>query len=160
VFSQLYNIKYTILRYANVYGIRQDPKGEGGVISIFIDKYLKSENPVVYGDGDQTRDFVYVDDVAEANINAINRGDNKIYNISLMKSISINSLINIFENISGKRLKLMYVQERKGDIKHSSLDNTISMCELKWVPKYSLEEGLKTTYEYYLAKGSIIENII
>jgi nucleoside-diphosphate-sugar epimerase len=77
-----------------------------------------------------------------------------------MKSISINSLINILENISGKRLKLIYAQERKGDIKHSSLDNTASMRELKCVPKHSLEEGLKTTYKYYLANGSIIENIV
>lgn len=160
VFSQLYGIKYTILRYANVYGIRQDPKGEGGVISIFIDKYIKGEAPVIYGDGEQTRDFIYVDDVAEANINAINRGDNKIYNISMMKSTSLNSLIKIFEIISGKNLKLIYTIERKGDIRHSSLDNTISRFELRWEPKYSLEEGLKTTYEYYLSKGSLIENIV
>lgn len=160
VFSKLYGIKYTILRYANVYGIRQDPKGEGGVISIFINKYLKGESPVIYGDGEQTRDFIYVDDIVEANVNAINRGDGRIYNISIMKSTSLNSLIKIFETISGKKLKLIYASERKGDIRHSSLDNTISRFELKWEPKYSLEEGVKTTYEYYLSKDSVIENIV
>lgn len=160
VFSLLYNIKYTILRYANVYGIRQDPKGEGGVISIFIDKYLKGETPLIYGDGEQTRDFIYVDDVAEANVRAIYRGDNRTYNISIMKNISVNRLIKIFESISEKKLKLVYLSERKGDIRHSSLDNTTSKLDLKWEPKYSLEEGLKTTYEYYFAKNSIKENIV
>lgn len=160
VFSQLYNIKYTILRYANVYGIRQDPKGEGGIISIFIDRYLKGETPVIYGDGEQTRDFIYVEDVAEANLAAINYGGNRTYNISTMKNISVNELVKIFETISEKKMKIEYASERKGDIKHSTLDNRASIQELSWKPKYSFEDGLKKTYEYYLEKSSVQENTV
>ena len=152
VFSHLYNLKYTILRYANVYGIRQDPKGEGGVISIFIDKYLKSETPVIYGDGEQTRDFIYVNDVAEANVAAIEKGDNGVFNVSLNKTVSINELIRIFSRVSGKEINPIYQEERKGDIKHSRLDNQITINELRWNPIYEIEEGLSITYNYYLEK--------
>jgi UDP-glucose 4-epimerase len=152
VFSQLYNIKYTILRYANVYGIRQDSKGEGGVISLFIDKYLKGETPIIYGDGEQTRDFIYVEDVAEANINAINIMNNGVFNVSINKSISVNELIVIFNRISYKDMKPIYKEERKGDIKHSRLDNSITIEKLCWKPSFEIEEGLSITYNHYLCK--------
>lgn len=79
VYHHLYGLNYTILRYANVYGPRQDSEGEGGVVSIFIDKLLKGEQPIIYGDGEQTRDFVYVTDVAQANVMALTRGDGGVF---------------------------------------------------------------------------------
>ncbi|KKC30214.1 SDR family oxidoreductase [Caldanaerobacter subterraneus] len=149
VYSQLYGLKYTILRYANVYGIRQDPKGEGGVISIFIDKMLKGERPIIFGDGKQTRDFVYVKDVAKANLLALKRGDNEVVNISTNKPTSINELVEIMNKIMNTSLKPIYTEPRKGDIIHSYLDNKKALEVLGWKPEYSLEDGLRETIEYY-----------
>lgn len=149
VYSQLYGLKYTILRYANVYGIRQDPKGEGGVISIFIDKMLKSERPIIFGDGNQTRDFVYVKDVAKANLLALEKGDNEVVNISTNKPTSINELVEIMNKIMNISLEPIYTEPRKGDIVHSYLDNKKALDVLGWKPEYSLEDGLKETIEYY-----------
>ncbi|HCD08834.1 MAG TPA: UDP-glucose 4-epimerase [Thermoanaerobacter sp.] len=152
VYRQLYGLKYTILRYANVYGIRQDPKGEGGVISIFIDKMLKGERPIIFGDGNQTRDFVYVKDVAKANLLALERGDNEVVNISTNKPTSINELVEIMNKIMNTSLKPIYAEPRKGDIIHSYLDNKKALDVLGWKPEYSLEEGLRETIEYYRVK--------
>ncbi|WP_042381332.1 SDR family NAD(P)-dependent oxidoreductase, partial [Geobacillus kaustophilus] len=95
VAHELYGIDYTILRYANVYGPRQDAKGEGGVVAIFTEKMANGDAPIIFGDGKQTRDFIYVTDVAEANVLAINRGDNKIINISNNSMTDINYLFNL-----------------------------------------------------------------
>ncbi|SDF79661.1 UDP-glucose 4-epimerase [Thermoanaerobacter thermohydrosulfuricus] len=152
IYRQLYGLKYTILRHANGYGIRQDPKGEGGVISIFIDKMLKGERPVIFGDGNQTRDFVYVKDVAKANLLALEKGDNEIINISTNKPTTINELVDIVNKIMGTSLKPVYAEPRKGDIVHSYLDNKKALEVLEWKPEYNLEEGLKETIEYYKIK--------
>ncbi|SNX52904.1 SDR family oxidoreductase [Thermoanaerobacterium sp. RBIITD] len=152
VYNELYGLKYTVLRYANVYGIRQDPKGEGGVISIFIDKMLKGERPVIFGDGEQTRDFIFVKDVAKANLLALKKGDNEIINISTNKAITINELVDIMNEIMGTYLKPIYTNSRKGDIVHSYLDNKKALEVLGWEPEYQLEQGLKETIEYYKEK--------
>lgn len=149
VFSELYGIKYTVLRFSNAYGIRQDPKGEGGVISIFVDKFLKNERPVIFGDGEHTRDFIYVDDIANANVKALTNGDNEILNVSINDIITLTDLVKIFQKVSGKRLEPIYADERKGDIRHSRLDNKETINKLGWKPEFSLEEGLRKTYEYY-----------
>ncbi|WP_434565310.1 SDR family oxidoreductase [Thermoanaerobacterium thermosaccharolyticum] len=152
VYNELYGLKYTILRYANVYGIRQDPKGEGGVISIFIDKMLKGERPVIYGDGNQTRDFIYVKDVAKANLLALEKGDNEIINISTNRSTTINELVEIMNKFMEEPQKPIYKEPRKGDIVHSYLDNKKAKDVLGWKPDYELEDGLKETIEYYRLK--------
>lgn len=153
VFSNLYGFDYTILRYANVYGVKQCKKGEGGVIAIFIDRYLNDEEIIVYGDGEQTRDFIFVEDIANANINALKFGNNKVYNVSSNKSISINDLICILNQISGKKPKVLYKECREGDIKHSRLENLETISDLHWKENYSLENGLKIVYEYYKTLG-------
>lgn len=152
VYNELYGLKYTILRYANVYGIRQDPKGEGGVISIFIDKMLNGERPVIFGDGNQTRDFIYVKDVAKANLLALEKGDNEIINISTNKATTINELVEIMNKFMEEPLKPIYKEPRKGDILHSYLDNKKAKDVLGWKPDYELEDGLKETIEYYKLK--------
>lgn len=157
VYHELYGLKYTVLRYANVYGIRQDPKGEGGVISIFIDKMLNGERPVIFGDGEQTRDFIYVKDVAKANLLALKKGDNEIINISTNKAITINELVDIMNEIMGTYLKPIYANSRKGDIVHSYLDNKKALSILEWKPEYRLEQGLKETIEYYRGKYRLEE---
>ncbi|QHT59920.1 NAD-dependent epimerase/dehydratase family protein [Paenibacillus lycopersici] len=149
LYSKLYNIRYVILRYANVYGIGQEVKGEGGVVAVFINRFINGETPVIYGDGEQTRDFVYVKDIAEANINALHFGNDVICNISRNEQTSINELINVLGDISGNGLIPRYAKERLGDIKHSRLDNSAALKELNWKPRYNLYNGLEETFTFY-----------
>lgn len=148
-YSYLYGLNYTILRYANVYGIRQDPKGEGGVISIFVDKLLNNEAPIIFGDGEQTRDFIYVSDIADANIAALSNGNNTIFNISCNKQTSINKLVEVMNKIANTNLEPIYKEVRSGDIVHSYLDNDKAIESLDWRPKFTLNEGLDRTIKYY-----------
>lgn len=149
VYSSLYGIKYTILRYANAYGIRQDPKGEGGVISIFVDKLLEEGTPIIFGTGEQTRDFIYVKDIVEANVLAVSKGDNNIFNIGTGVATSINELFNSMKEISGAKVEPIYKEARKGDILHSYFDISKAKEILGWSPRYSLKDGLKETICFY-----------
>lgn len=149
VFAQLYGLQYTIFRYANVYGPRQDPKGEGGVVSIFVDKILKGERPLIFGDGQQTRDFIFVDDIARANLLAVTDGDNEIINISCNTRTSVEELYNTMKALADSQLQPEYKAARAGDILHSALDNTKASQLLNWEPVFQLEQGLKETLEYY-----------
>lgn len=149
VYSELYGLKYTILRYANVFGIRQDPKGEGGVVSIFLNKINSKEPVTIFGDGEQTRDFIYVKDIALANLAAITNGENDTFNISNNKTVSINQLYQCMTRLSSQSVEPIYKNERLGDIKHSCLDNRKAMEKLDWTPHFTLQEGLEETYRYY-----------
>lgn len=146
LYQQLYGISFTILRYANVYGPRQTSKGEGGVIAIFMQKAIKGEQVVIYGDGEQTRDFVYVKDVAAANVLSLNKGKNQIINIGLNKKTSINKLYAL---ISSKYISPIYLPKRNGDILYSRLNNEKAMELLDWMPSYDLLYGLTETKEFY-----------
>lgn len=151
VYGKLHGLNYTILRYSNAYGIRQEYEGEGGVIAIFLNKIIQDETPVIYGDGKQTRDFIYVKDIVEANVTAINKGDNEIINISNNNNISINELVEVLAKICNKNIQPSYKDARGGDIIHSYMDNKKASVLLGWEPKYSLEEGLKETLQYYIS---------
>lgn len=148
-YRQLYDLDYTILRYANVYGPRQDPKGEGGVISIFVDAMLQGERPTIFGDGKQTRDFIYVKDIAQANLAALKQADNEVLNISCHDQTSINELVTEMNHILDTDLKPKYEAERPGDIRHSYLTNHKAIKALDWQPEYDLEAGLRATLTYY-----------
>ena len=147
-FKRLYGIERVILRYANVYGPRQDPLGEAGVVAIFTGKILKGETPVIYGDGTQTRDYIYIEDVVEANVLALN-GKEGVYNIGTGKETSVNELINVFSNVLGKEIKPEYVLPRIGEVHRISLDADMAKKELGFVPKSSIEEGIRKTIEWY-----------
>ena len=144
-YSLLHGLKYTILRYANIYGPRQDPKGEGGVVSIFTNRMLNGERPMIFGDGEQTRDYIYVGDIAEANVKALQLGNNEIMNISTNTKTTVNELFSLMSSIIGFAGKPVYCEERKGDIKHSTLDNSKARQLLGWEPKVMLAEGLRKT---------------
>lgn len=152
VYANLYGLDYTILRYANAYGIRQDPKGEGGVISIFLDKLLNGQTAVIYGDGEQTRDFVYVKDIVAANIAAMTRGSRGLFNISRNEQTSVNELLRIMNEILGINAIPRYAQERPADIVHSRLNNEAAIRELLWNPEFSIRQGLQETCTYYAAQ--------
>ena len=149
MYSDIYELNASILRYSNVYGPRQDPKGEGGVISIFVDKMLDNEKPIIYGDGEQTRDFIYVEDIVSANLAAINKDKTEVYNISCNKKNSINDLATIINKILDTNFSPIYKEARPGDIRHSVLDNNKALNSLAWKPQYDLEQGLKETITYY-----------
>jgi len=149
MYSELYNLKYTIFRYSNVYGPRQDPKGEGGVVSIFVDKMLAEERPVIFGDGEQTRDFIHVYDIVKANLLALEKGDNILVNISTESRDSVNDLVNYLNEILPYNLEAINEEARKGDILHSSLANGKAKELLGWTPDYDLRAGLEQTVEYY-----------
>ncbi|MGG1617638.1 NAD-dependent epimerase/dehydratase family protein [Paenibacillus sp. NRS-1782] len=152
-YAALYGFKYTILRYSNVFGPKQDHVGEGGVVSIFINKMLKNESLIIYGNGEQTRDFIYVQDVVNANIAAIDSEINGVFNVSTNTTISLNELVRIMSEFNSKKVELTYQENRVGDIIHSCLDNSSAILHLSWKPKYSLEEALKETFDYYRSEA-------
>lgn len=154
VYSSLYGIKYTIFRYANVYGPRQDSTGEGGVVAIFCENLIQGNQPVIFGDGEQTRDFVYVKDVAEANMLALEDGDNEIFNVCTNSAVSVNKLLSTMNTVGGTRFKAVYKPSREGDIRHSYMTYGKIKDVLGWAPNYSLKEGLKETFDYYKGRES------
>ncbi len=150
VFSEVYGLKTVSLRYFNVYGPRQDPYSEyAAVIPRFITRVLKNKPPIIYGNGEQTRDFTFVRDVVMANILAIERDVEGVFNIASGKRISINELSNKIMGIVGIRLKPIYDKPREGDIKDSLGDISRAKEKLGYDVKYGLEEGLKETIEYF-----------
>jgi UDP-glucose 4-epimerase len=153
LYHKFYNINYIIFRYSNVYGPRQNPHGEGGVIPVFIDQMINDINPVIFGDGNQTRDFIYIEDVVNANIMAIEKDVNGIFNISTNTEININELFNEINNILHKDYKPKYGEMKKGDIVKSCLDNSKALEVLGWEPKHKIKIGLKRTIEYFLNEG-------
>lgn len=148
-YQELYDLDYTIFRYANVYGPRQDPKGEGGVISVFVGKMLAGERPIIFGDGKQSRDFIYVRDIVEANLKALSEAGGEILNISSKTQVTVNELYQLINKILASDLEPVYQKERKGDIRHSYLDNSRARAVLEWEPLYDLSSGLKETLAYY-----------
>lgn len=151
--KKLYQLDYTILRYSNVYGPRQDAKGEGGVVAIFSDKISNDEIPTIFGDGNQTRDFVFVEDVAQANVQALKYGSEKILNVSSSERTTINDLFTSMTKELNKSFVPLYKEERQGDIKDSSLSNKETRAILKWEPNFSLKKGLKKTLNYYVVNN-------
>lgn len=145
VFSKIYGLPTISLRYFNVFGPRQDPKSQyAAVIPIFIDKILKNERPVIYGDGKQTRDFISVKQIVDANILAAESKENGAFNIGLGKSTTINQLFEIIKDTIGSDITPIYEKERSGDIKHSIAD--ISKAKsFGYDPKNKFKEELKNT---------------
>ena len=149
LYQVLYGLDFTILRYGNVYGPRQTAKGEGGVIAVFMDRMKEGSCLKIHGDGKQTRDFVFVEDVVKANIAAMTSGSNDIFHVSTNKPTSINQLAEILLELHPDSLETIHVTSRTGDIKHSCLLNEKCCEQLGWKPEYSISEGLQKTYHYY-----------
>lgn len=144
-----YGLRYTILRYPNVYGPRQDPFGEAGVVSIFTGQMLRGVQTIINGDGEQVRDFVYVADVVEANLVVLERGDNQIYNLGWGKGISVNEIFRQLKIITCYRLDELHGPPKLGEVRQSCLNAMKAQRELDWRPKVQLEEGLHRTVEYF-----------
>ncbi len=148
-YQQTYGLTYTILRYANVYGPRQNPHGEAGVVAIFTTRLLKGQQPVINGDGLQTRDYVYVGDVVRANELALQAGDNQIYNVGTGKETDVNTLFRLLRRIVGVDTAEVHGKAKPGEQRRSVLDYSLIQKELGWNPSVSLEEGLRLTVDFF-----------
>ena len=149
IYYEAFGLPYVCYRYSNVFGPRQGNGGEGGVISIFAKAIVQDSPIIIYGDGKQTRDFIYVDDVVEANILGMQHQVIGIYNVSTGISSSVNLLVDEFRNISGKDIEVVYDKPRLGDIRDSVLATDKSEKGLLFTAKYNLHDGLIKTYEYF-----------
>jgi len=152
VYGELYGLKTTSLRFFNVFGPRQDPASPySGVISIFMARAIADQAPVIFGDGNQSRDFVYVKDVVKALILAANSNDSagKPLNIGTGTSVSINRLWDLIASQAGRQLAPAYAPARAGEILHSVAGIELAGSRLNYKPDYSLEQGLAETLEWY-----------
>ena len=159
-YQHTFGLNYLALRYGNVYGPRQDPYGEAGVIAIFSEKMLQGKRPSIFGDGRQLRDYVYVEDVATANmmgtekIQELNRRDpsspdDLAYNVGTQKGSSVNLIYQSLAQITRFKMPPYHAPERKGEIRRIYLDIEKAERELKWKPTLDLREGLKRTVEWF-----------
>ncbi|MCY6959578.1 NAD-dependent epimerase/dehydratase family protein [Clostridium brassicae] len=148
VYNKIYGINYVSLRCSNVYGPRQDSSGEGGVVSIFCNKMFNGERPIIFGDGEQIRDFIYVTDVARATLMAMSGNINGIFNVCSGTKTSINKLVKSINKILDQDIKAINKEERKGDIKFSFMSNVKINSILKWEQKIRLEDGLRNMLKY------------
>lgn len=147
LYHQLYDLDYVSLRYSNVYGPRQDSQGEAGVIAIFIEKLIKNERPTIFGDGNQSRDYIYIKDVVKANIIALEL-KNQVFNVGTGITTTTQQICDTLQKIMGKNISPIYASERKGDLQCSVLD--CQKLNLKgWSIHYLIQDGLKETTDYY-----------
>jgi UDP-glucose 4-epimerase len=142
-------LQYVSLRYANVYGPRQDPHGEAGVVGIFTQKMLTGEQPIINGNGRQTRDFVNVDDVVEANLAALTKTARGIYNVGTGQETSVNELFRVLAKLVNPGVREVHGPAKKGEQLRIALDSGRLHREFDWEAKVSLHDGLVRTVEYY-----------
>lgn len=148
-YQRVSGLQMVSLRYANVYGPRQDPDGEAGVVAIFIQKLLNNEQAIVNGNGRQTRDFVYVEDVVEANLAVMGQETQGTYNVGTGEETSINDLFRILITHTNSTCKEVHGPAKNGEQARSVIDSGKLRQELSWEPKTELSEGLKRTVEYF-----------
>jgi len=145
------NMSYSILNFSNVFGPRQDPHGEAGVISIFSNKFLSNEQPIIYGDGNQTRDYVYVLDVVEAMILSSRSEDNLFLNIGTGVETSVNQLVEIMKDKFNSDIEPIYQDAREGELLRSVLDNSKALATIGWKPVYDLNAGMEKVVNWLKA---------
>ena len=155
LYNALYGLNTTVLRFANVYGERQGEGGEGGVISIFCKLLAAGKGVTVFGDGQQTRDFVYAGDIAEALLRTIKLQGYHVINVSTCKETSLNQLLAAFRKAVGHDFPVAYGPVREGDILHSVLDNQECLKTLGMCPAMELQEGVRRTFADYLKRNEV-----
>jgi UDP-glucose 4-epimerase len=147
-YNRLYGTGHVSLRYGNVYGPRQDPHGEAGVVAIFFNALLSGSAPKVFGDGSQTRDYVYVGDVARATLAAAER-DGGVYNVGTGRETSVVELLELCQQIAGTSFEPEFAPARPGELQRAVVDPSRAVDELGWRPEHSLEDGLRETWEFF-----------
>jgi UDP-glucose 4-epimerase len=149
LYSRLYDLNYSILRFSNVYGPRQKPADEGGVVAIFAMNLLKDIRCRIFGSGEQTRDFVFVQDVVDGIINAINCKENCTVNISTGKETSVNHLYNLMTQATSVSTTCKYEPARKGEVLRNVLSNEKAKSEIGFNPSVAIEDGVKKTIDFF-----------
>ena len=144
-YRRVHGLDWTVLALANVFGPRQDPYGEAGVVSIFLGAMLSGKEPVIYGDGMQTRDFVYVGDVADAFLRAIERGSGTLFNIGTATETTVRRLWDACARAAGYAGEVRFAPKRLGELERIALDWTRAKRKLGWTPGVSLDEGIAET---------------
>ena len=153
IFYKLYGLNFTVLRYPNVYGPRQSPHGEAGVIAIFSEQILKNKRPTIFGDGSKTRDYVYVGDIITANMTVLNNsGNGEIYNLGWGREITDYEVFETVRRSLLSNIEPIFGQKRPGEIEHISLDSSKATKALGWKPKITFEEGVNLATKYYTGK--------
>ncbi len=148
-FNEQYGISTTVLRYSNVFGPHQNPHGEAGVVAIFCQKLVKGQEPGICGDGEQTRDFISVRDVVQANLIALDPACVGVFNVGTGKETSVNVLTDRLIGISGKNVSAIHGPARSGEQRRSVIDYKKFHESFGWEPKFSLEQGLIETYDFF-----------
>lgn len=148
-YQQVSGLSYVSLRYANVYGPRQDPFGEAGVVAIFTQKMLMGDQPIINGNGKQTRDYIAVNDVVEAHMAVLNSGIEGTFNVGTGIETSVNQLFRYLVELTGSNVKEVYGPEKRGEQTRSLLDNGKLKKVADWEPRLGLREGLEQTVAYF-----------
>jgi len=148
-YNKTYNLNFINLRYANIYGPRQSPHGEAGVVAIFSSKLMKNETPIINGDGKQTRDYVFVADVVQANIKALNYNQSDYFNIGTGIETDVNELFHFLNRFNGDKTEEKHGPGKPGEQLRSVLNNKKAKELLNWQPTVQLEVGLKKTFEFF-----------
>ena len=154
VYSQVYGMEFVALRYSNVYGPRQDPHGEAGVVAIFAERLLRGEVPTINGDGTQTRDYVYVADVVAANLAAL-AGPPGAYNVGTGTECDVNELYARLARIVGVSGAATHGPAKPGEQRRSCLDPSRAAARLGWRPRFSLDAGLETTVTWFRERDPV-----
>jgi UDP-glucose 4-epimerase len=149
-YNRLYGTSHVVLRYGNVFGPRQDPHGEAGVVAIFMSRLRDGAVPRVFGDGRQTRDYVFAVDVAEATLAALDASGG-VFNIGTARETSVLELLEHIERVAGKRATPEFAEPRPGELQRSVLDVSRAARELGWRPRHALDEGLAATWTWITA---------
>jgi UDP-glucose 4-epimerase len=148
-FQRMFGLDFTVFRYGNVYGPRQDPHGEAGVVAIFAKRLLAGQSPTIHWDGEQRKDYVHVKDVAHANVLALHEGSGRAYNIGSGIATSVNELFNELEALLQSGIAPTYGPKREGDVRLSYLDIGRACVELHWEPMVNLQEGMVDTVAFF-----------
>jgi UDP-glucose 4-epimerase len=151
-YGAVYGVESVALRYANVYGPRQNPEGEAGVVAIFTTKMLQGAQPVINGEGKQTRDYVYVGDVVKANLLALQAKGICVYNVGTGVETDVNTIFRTLKAATGSRCEEIHGEGKKGEQTRSVLNAGKLSTELGWRPGVSLKDGLKNTVEYFRSR--------
>jgi len=148
-YEQQYGINYVALRYANVYGPRQNPHGEAGVVAIFTQRMLKGDQPIINGDGKQTRDYVFVGDVVRANLAALNYDGSGVFNVGTGVETNVNELFQTIRELTGADIPEEHGDAKPGEQQRSVLGYERSKRELGWSPQVDVDEGLRRTVDWF-----------
>ncbi len=145
-------LRFTVLRYANVYGPRQDSHGEAGVVAIFSELLLEGKRPTIFGDGTKTRDYVFVSDIVQANVLALEAGDGGAYNVGTGREVSDDQVFAAVRDAVGVKIEPVHSEFRKGEVRRIALDASRIRDELGWRPRVAIEQGIPKAVEFYRAK--------